>query len=754
MRKSNASAHLGESRSQGGARPPGGLKTRAPNHTCSPPHTSAHPNHPAGPLGDRALPCVTLLKRWATTALLLGGIFSSAILAPAAEITVNGLGWLDNRQANNTLKLLLGEQRHTALDASAIEDASLILFSQLDADGYLNPTVTAVVTQADGSQLSHELNARLDDPMPRPLAAEKVELNVTKGQRYSLRDVEFTGLTVLTRDAAREFFLGEGMLIALPSTRIYSPGRLRRSLSNLQEELRQRGYAEASVTLADDVSIDSENGHVTARISVIEGAPWRVREVTIKLPEGTEPLPDLTVTPTGEAWNALWRQNTSNAIRQRYYRAGYPDVQVRLVPHANAPAEGERSVAVTAEISPGPQVTFGEVRFNGNKHTKESVLRRLTRLEEGAPLNPIRVDNAQSRLGRLGVFSNIEANYDPEEGPTRDVVFELTEGRRKDVNLLFGYGSYEQLRGGIEFNNYNVFGRAHTSSLKLVQSMKSSQGEHLYTVPELFGSSVDGSTRLFGLRREELSFLREEYGATVSLLWPLGRYANLTTGYSFRQLRSADNELATRVTDQTQLNAASIDLGVVRDRRDNPLTPRKGYKISAHIEEASRYLGGEVDYQRLLLDASYHTSWGRGRWVHAGFTHGVITTFGAENDADLPVNVRYFPGGDGSIRGYRRGEASPRAPDGKFIGAKTYVQLNLELEQALTNKFSIVAFADALGTAAKLADYPFDETLYSVGLGLRFHTIIGPIRLEYGHNLNPRDFDPRGTVQLSIGFPF
>lgn len=79
----------------------------------------------------------------------------------------------------------------------------------------------------------------------------------------------------------------------------------------------------------------------------------------------------------------------------------------------------------------------------------------------------------------------------------------------------------------------------------------------------------------------------------------------------------------------------------------------------------------------------------------------------------------------------------PRAANGEFVGAKTYVQLNHELEQALTNKLSLVAFADALGIAARLADYPFAERLYSVGLGVRYHTLIGSIRLEYGHNLTP-----------------
>jgi outer membrane translocation and assembly module TamA len=161
-----------------------------------------------------------------------------------------------------------------------------------------------------------------------------------------------------------------------------------------------------------------------------------------------------------------------------------------------------------------------------------------------------------------------------------------------------------------------------------------------------------------------------------------------------------------------------------------------------------------VDYQQLQVSASYHAGAGPGRWLHLGAAHAVVATLGSPNDTQLPVNVRFFPGGENSIRGYRSGEAAPRSANGQLIGAKSYTFLSIELEQALTPKWSLVAFSDSLGTAARLADYPFSERLYSVGLGVRYQTIVGPIRLEYGRNLNPRPHDPLGTLQVSVGFPF
>ena len=106
------------------------------------------------------------------------------------------------------------------------------------------------------------------------------------------------------------------------------------------------------------------------------------------------------------------------------------------------------------------------------------------------------------------------------------------------------------------------------------------------------------------------------------------------------------------------------------------------------------------------------------------------------------------------MRGLQQGEAAPRDANGRVVGADTYVSTNLELEQGLTPQWSVVGFADAIGLARDIGDYPFDDILIAVGGGIRWNTFIGPVRLEYGRNLNPRPHDPAGTLHFSIGFPF
>ncbi len=710
-----------------------------------------HPNRRSGP---RVVPPLVLAFAAVVTLLSAAG---AAAPAPSAEglatIEVSGVGPLRDRELRRSLVLLLGAQRGATLDANAIEDAAVLLVSALGEEGFQKPVIETDVTLANGAVRQLVFDASLETAMPRPLEARAVRFQVKPGARWHVDSVEITGLTVLPAKTARAFFRMESMLFVRAKTNAYSPSHVGSAAGALLGELRQRGYADA-VVRAEAVKIDEASGAVALRVAVTEGAHWRVAAVRFEGAEAGTVKPPPAAEWIGRSWSSALQENLEEAIRRAYYQQGFADVVVRIAAAPGAVQEGQKPVTVSAQIQPGAQAKIGQVRFEGNAVTRESVLRRSAQLRTDGPLDPLALANARYRISRLGVFDSVDLRLDPADGPVRDPVFALKESQRDEASLLFGYGSYEELRGGVEFRQEDLFGLAHQSRIELVQSMKSTSGDYTYSVPELFGESIDGAARLFGLQRQELAFLRQEYGASFTLTRPLPWLGAVgTAGYTFQVLRDKDSELATQATDKSQLNVASIDFGLTGDHRDNPLRPRRGYRWFTEVEVAARSLGGAAEYQRLELGMAYHTPWGDGRWIHLGLSHGVITTMGT-TDATVPVNKLFFPGGDNSIRGYRDGEAAPRGADGLFVGAKSYVLASVELEQALTPDWSVVAFVDGLGTAAHLRSYPFNERLYTAGLGVSYQTLIGPIRLEYGHNLNPRAGDPRGTWQISIGNPF
>lgn len=689
--------------------------------------------------------------------LLLAAVAAArgaAAEAPAAvRLDVTGVGWLRDRELRLALNRLLGTERMAHLDSNAIEDAAVILSSTLGEEGFQRPRLQIDLQLSGGGRTTATFDPTFENPLPRGLLATSVTFRITPGVRYYIADVEFTGLTFMPAARARAFFRVESTLIASKRSNAFSPARVSRAADALVAELRQRGYAESEVRAESQA--DEATGRVLVRVNVREGTPWIVREVMFQREENDPvPLPDVKAW-IDVPWSATLQEDLRESIRRAYYRKGYPDAGIHVaVEPREAAGAAVRPAGVTVTVIPGAAVKVGEVRIEGNRQTRESVLRRRIHLQAGDPLDLVALEQSRYRISRLGIFEAVDVRYEPAEGEVRDPVFKVRESPRYETNLLAGYGSYEQVRGGVEHRQLNLFGLAHQARVELVQSMKSSSGDLTYTVPELFGESLDGTARLFGLQRREIAFLRQEFGVNLSLkraVRAIGGEA--TAGYTFQALRNRRNALATRTTDDRQFNVASVNFGLSGDRRDNPLRPHRGYHWSAQVESADPRLGGQSTYQRYELAGAYHTGWGGGRWLHLALSHGAITTLGSDGST-LPVNKRFYPGGDNTIRGYQRGEAAPRGPDGSFVGAKSYLLANVEVEQALSQTWSAVVFFDTLGTAQTLAGYPFDERLYSAGLGVRYQTLIGPIRLEYGRNLTPRPADPPGTWHLSIGFPF
>jgi outer membrane protein insertion porin family len=690
------------------------------------------------------------VKRSSICRIVLIGLCWSAGAA-AATLHVHGTGWWRDRELRISLERLLDAAKRKAWDANAVEDAAVILSATLGEAGYQHPQIAILAREAGAPPLKLVFDPTFARPLPRTLTAEEVTFEVTPGVRSHIERVEFTGLTAISPATAEGFFRLRNTLFASEGANAYSPARMNRGADSLLADLRQLGYIDAAVR----AEVADENGDaVSLRVSVTEGRKWEISAVRFQDGESdgvTLPRPENWI---GKPWTPTAQVDIREATRRAYYEVGYPDVGLHVEAEPLDTTDLRLNAEVVVTIVPGDWVHVGRVRFEGARVTNEAVLRRRVEFSSGAPLNPLALERARFRLSHLGIFDAIDLRYEPEEGSVRDPVFRLRESMRAESSVLLGYGSYEQARVGFEHRLINVFGRGHVSAVQLVQSMKSTSGDYTYAVPELFGETLDGAARLFGLQREEFSFLRQEFGLNLSLKRALpGIGGDATIGYTYQALRNRRNSLSTRATDESQVNAASVNLGVVGDRRDNRLRPRQGYHWSAQAEIADPAFGGSTAYQRFEASGAYHTSWGGGRWVHVGLAHGAVTTTGS-NDRTLPVNKRFYAGGDNSIRGYQRGEAAPRDADGRFVGAKAYLLLNIELEQALTPAWSVVAFVDSLAQAKYLRQYPFDEWLHAAGLGVRYQTLIGPVRLEYGRNLNPRPADPAGTWQLSLGYPF
>jgi len=678
----------------------------------------------------------------------------SATDAPAPpEFSVRGLGLFGNRKLTRVIRQVHPEEvQRATFDANFVEDAFVILRNQLVNEGYLNTAVTATVTPALGDDLIVAWDGAAELLVPRPLAARRIVFRVERGRRFCFDEFALEGLTALPARVAQGYFFKGDMLLRLRASRRFNPAQFERSLNNLRQELVNLGHRDATV-LPTRLERDDATGRVNVTVTVNEGPLHRVASVAVREQvEAGRTNPPVRVLEPGVPWSPLWEQDFEHRLRVEQYRLGHPDTIAHLRRLRSEQAEGAIAEHLEAIVHPGPLVQLGEVRFEGQEKARTNWLARRSRLE-GPLLDRMAVESARERLSRQGIFNFVGVRYEPPDGETRDVVFELTEGRRVEFNLLAGYGSYDQFFGGLEWNQFNLWGVGHQSRLRGMQSFKTSNVLYTYGIPELWLPGLGVFGNIDALRREEISFEREELkfgvGGRKSFPRP-GLQFGLRYSYEFLNADEPGSGLSIDTSEFTRV--AAIIFEGQWDRRDNPLAPRRGHRVYTVIEAADPAWGSDAPYQLVELGASAHVPLVSGLILHGNVQHGIA--FAGDSANNLPFNKRFFPGGENSVRGYQRGEASPLDADGQQIGAEVYLQGNLELEQYLTESWSLVAFLDTVGIAERRADYPADEWLWSVGGGLRWNSIIGPVRVEYGHNLTPRPGDPKGTLHLSIGFPF
>jgi outer membrane protein insertion porin family len=675
---------------------------------------------------------------------------------PPAAVKVSGFGILGNREMLRLLRNLQADGQFPPVIArNFVEDAALILFSRARNAGYLDAGLKAKATMLDGARQKFYWTNSLDVRLSRDFAASEVDFDVVNGVLYYYDSLEIEGLTAINEEDARNYFVSGDTLVRLHGNRAFSPGMLQSSITALTEELLRKGYTDAVVT-TNLVKFDPDSGAVTVRIKVDEGLRSIVRSVavTVDCPQDLSGTNHWVIHPD-KAYSLLWQQNLARQLREQQYAKGYPDATVELRILQTGTTTNSIQLDFAADVKTGERVYVAGVKIKGNKRTRLSVMESRVKLEIGELLDRNEAEQSRQKLARLGVFRSVNLDYENVDATNRNVIYEVKESKPIALSVLAGYGSYELLRGGLEFENHNVLGYAQDLRLRAVQSFKSTSFEGQYTFPEIFGGDLSAFLRGSALRREEVSFTREEYGGSAGVHKYLDSIkTEVGLNYTYQFLNASD--LGKAVADQVGVadaQSAGFILDFNRDQRHTPLLPRTGSRYFGRLEYAAADLGGNVNYQRIVLGTAQNFDLGGGRLLHLGLIHGITFTLGGDSN-QLPFSKRFFPGGENSVRGYQEGEACPLDSNGDQLGAETYTQVNIELEQLITKSWSVVAFFDGVGFAQNRSDYPSDQELSSVGGGIRWLSPIGPVRLEYGYNLDRRPDDPVGTLHFSIGAPF
>jgi translocation and assembly module TamA len=427
---------------------------------------------------------------------------------------------------------------------------------------------------------------------------------------------------------------------------------------------------------------------------------------------------------------------------------------------------GEMDVVLV--VDPGPVAGIGRATVSGTQDVDPAVVRSFVYLHEGEPYSPKKIADTRKSVGRIEALGSVRIR----EAETLDIngnvpVFvEVTERQPRHFGIsarystvdgpgVHAYWAHRNLFGGAERLRLDAdigfFGNNFGSSIKNVDDIEFDDFRGRlaasFMKPALWGSRNDLLIDTALVRDATDDYIGTYVNGTAAIRHRFSDAFSMQGGFSIERGEARD------VLGQIDYTLVGLPFGLTYDSTDSLLDPTQGFRVSARATPYAQALGSSIDlFESRVQVSAYHAIDDEARYVLAGRI-GFGSLIGAPLD-EIPATHRFYAGGGGSVRGYAYRSLAPIGPFGKAIGGRSLLEGSVEARIKVTDTIGIVPFLDAGNAFA--SSYPdFKEPLrFAAGLGLRYYTAIGPIRVDVATPLDRNRGEKQVAVYVSIGQAF
>jgi outer membrane protein insertion porin family len=687
-----------------------------------------------------------------------------------------------------TKKNLLPVYQGIGVDDESVEEGRQALISYFQAKGYFDVDVDA------------DLDEKND--------IDTIVYQITKKKKHKVTGINILGNKQVSTDDLTSH-------LAVEKKHLFSPGKfseklVRTSVKNLQAVYQSAGFS--SVQVVPDVK--HHQGDITVAFKVTEGPRDVVNSLQI---EGADTFPESKFAPQGLKLavgkpysQALVEADRTNIVAN-YLKAGYLTSSFRQT--ATVVAKNDpHHINVVYHIYEGPQVYAGQVITLGRVHTKQRLIDQdVASIKPAQPLTETELLTAESRLyDHTGVFD--WAEVDPKRQITtqskEDVLVKVHEGKKNQITYGFGFelinrgGSvpsgtvvvpglppvglpsnfktdqktFYGPRGTFQYTRNNVRGKGESISFTAFAGRLDQRGAVYYIDPNLLWSRWKATASFSAEKNEEnpIYSSQQELGSLqVQRHLDKAKVVSLFLRYSYSKTDLPRVEIKDLVLPEDQhVRLSTIAANVTRDTRDNPLDEHKGMLDSVELDLNTIKLGSSVDFAKMNLQAAYYKQGFHNIVFANSIRIGLAQPFASSR---VPLSETFFTGGGSTLRGFPLDGAGPQrkiqiCSDGSTTcdqslityinvpsGGNELLLINSEARIPLPIKkgLGLVTFYDGGNVFPRVGFHDF-TSLYSnnVGLGLRYATPVGPIRIDLGRNLNPIHGIKATNYFISIGQAF
>lgn len=586
----------------------------------------------------------------------------------------------------------------------------------------------------------------------------------TRKPLVEVREIRFNGNNSFSDSRLKEFMdVKEKTLLHPFKDAPFDEDILKGDIERLRLFYQSEGFYDAVITNYKVEKINER--YVRIVINISEGRPTRISNVTLVIKgeissATTKALEKLIPLKEGDIFRTESYRDSEKVILRYLAEKGYPKAKVDTLARI---FKEEHKAFLWIDVDVGPKCTFGHVSIEGIDQVNPREVLRLLSFKEGETFSASKIKDSQKRLWDSQLFSFVDITVKglDEEGTKLPIVITVKESKPYTIKAGVGYGTEDGPRGKIDFEARRFLGDARRLNVQAKASNLTQQLETRFLQPHFITDSWWLECRNGIGRINEKSYEAEDFFTTVQVNFPITSTLRGFVGPNVESNKITKLEIYPYdpdVPDRQKNNyfISSLIFGLAQEKVDDLINPSKGFRIFATTEWASDVLGSDTSYVKTDLELrTYVPFWTN--WVLANRIHwGVISN--PETDSNIPIFKRFFAGGSNSNRGYSYHKLGPLDDFGNPLGGKSLFEFNTDLRfplESVTKDLEGVVFFD-VGQVFSDEKVMMDDLKYSVGAGLRYKTLIGPLRADIGYALNPPEKGSFGSIQffISVGQAF
>lgn len=584
----------------------------------------------------------------------------------------------------------------------------------------------------------------------------RVTLFIFEGKRVILKAIGFQGITF-----SPEVLKG---IIPLEEEKPFNANLLSDSRESIIRFYNALGYLQADVTeIKKEFKEDGTELYV--EFIVNEGPQTTIKEINITGNKAIETAEIRSVIHLRETdpYNVIDVGDARYAIQNLYRRYGYLEARVDVETIID-----NGMAFINFYIEEDKPSIIGKVIIRGNRKTRDKIIRREVTLKEGDPFNYEELLRIKQRLYNLGLFDEVsieilepEPSAVKEDRIARDMLITLREGKAGAVEIGLGYGDYERFRGSFDISYSNLGGYNRRIGFRVNGSSVEQRYAFNFREPWLFNKPnlpftfflIKEKKRSINLDTKEVLYRIDKLSILGSIEKDLTRRlkAGISYEYSFVDTKDVKPGVILSREDTGTLGIGSISPSLFYDTRDDPFDPTSGSLNGVVLKFASKAFFSETEFIKATFQSSWFFELKRGLVFATSFRGGVAHASGGIDE--LPLVERFFLGGRTTVRGYSHDTLGPKSAEGDPTGGNVFALINGEFRISLGRGFGLVTFVDG-GNVWKVIDDVEFPLKYTAGIGLRYRTPVGPVRIDYGHKLNREAGESTGEIHFSFGHAF